>query len=583
MKDKIVGKILILFLLVCSRVAAEVELKITDMEGDAVEHVEVGQHFMLELTEHGTQSIRHPHIEGLDAFEVEHRGTYSTIINNDITVMRKYKLRTTKAGSYSLGPVISEDGKEISSEVIQVSVGVENTANKDPVQQKTPATAALLSLKFDRTEAYVGQKVIASLSFLYGPSVELERLSEPEFNNFTIGSKTGPIEDSKLLNGVNYNLLTWRYELYPTKTGEHVIPASFADYLMPQKRDRFAGLSFFFGSRKVRKRTYSNAARLNIVPLPPYDSPVEAIGTFISYQAQIDPPVAKEGEGIVLRLTLEGDGNLDGISTPILQDMPASCKYYDSKAYKLDKAETGKMGKCFEYIVQVVEGGDFEIPTQEITYFDTKRQIYKTLRTTPLHVTIISLHPSAPKTVDVVVNDEIHEDAESASNSQPEPEQQSDALRSLDKNGAWYALPQRSMSWTWFFLLFALSCCYVGLHAARFLNSYVQDYYGAAFRRNRAFPFAKSQMRRLVRRGQLYTLFLELFAHRLEVPVSSVSNEKIEEVLNKVGFSADEIKEWNIFFTMCAAEVYSGQQTQDDAQVLFNQAKNWLKRLEKVL
>ena len=118
---------------------------------------------------------------------------------------------------------------------------------------------------------------------------------------------------------------------------------------------------------------------LTIEELPAYKGHVDAVGTFKRFDAQINPSVAQEGEGMVLILEIEGDGDLANIPTLPLKNMPQSLKWYDSKQYIKDSHGVhGLPVKCFEYIVQGRAEGSWEIPPQPFTYFDVGKRQYNT-------------------------------------------------------------------------------------------------------------------------------------------------------------------------------------------------------------
>jgi hypothetical protein len=133
---------------------------------------------------------------------------------------------------------------------------------------------------------------------------------------------------------------------------------------------------------------------LEVLPLPAYDIPVTAIGTFNSYKASIAPAVARQAEGITFTLDLEGEGNLEDISFPELEQIPEAFKYYQSKMYMLPTK--GEPIKRFEYILQGLEAGEWEIPAQEFVYFDTSLKRYRRLKTMPQMVKITP-NPTAHK------------------------------------------------------------------------------------------------------------------------------------------------------------------------------------------
>src|SRR5436190_9749937 len=183
--------------------------------------------------------------------------------------------------------------------------------------------------------------------------------------------------------------------MYPTKGGEFLIPAYSADYEIPLKDNHLLGSFFMFmNNRTDRKRVYSNAVKITVDSLPHSNISAQAVGVFDNIHAQITPAVAKEGEGMVLSLEINGNGNMHAITTPVLH-MPSALKYYDSNTTIINDDDNECVKKRFEFIVQGMETGDWEIPEQSFVYFDINKQDYVTLKTSSLSV---SIQPSSHKT-----------------------------------------------------------------------------------------------------------------------------------------------------------------------------------------
>ena len=162
----------------------------------------------------------------------------------------------------------------------------------------------------------------------------------------------------------------------------------------------------FMNVRADRKRVYSNAVKITVDPLPHHHRPVQAVGTFESLYAHITPPVAKEGEGMVFTLELTGNGNMHAIEIPTLE-LPTALKYYDSNTTIINGQNNDECAKKrFEFIVQGMECGDWQIPEQLFVYYDIERQDFVTLRTSSLSV---SIQPSPLKTTKTYYQNDLHE------------------------------------------------------------------------------------------------------------------------------------------------------------------------------
>lgn len=182
-------------------------------------------------------------------------------------------------------------------------------------------------------------------------------------------------------------MYTW--DVYPTQEGNVVIPALGADYSnVPDRDDFFGAFASLLNRATALKRLYSNALTLQVNSLPTHAKDAQAIGTFSSLHASMNPSVAKIGQGMTYTLTLEGDGNFEFVPTPQLVNMPEGCKWYESKKIIPRDKEASKVE--FEYVIQGIKVGDWTIPEQSITYYDTTTHRLAKITSEPIMITILS-------------------------------------------------------------------------------------------------------------------------------------------------------------------------------------------------
>ena len=317
----IVGKIsLCLCTSLCtSLLAGPVELKLHSLEGVPLEQIGVGVPFLIDVTASGRDTRQKPDIAGLEKFEVSQAGMRVFTVNNDTSITFNYKVRIDTPGTYTIGPATMViNGRPVRSKPIQIIVGNEQLIDKDYMKkQQDEIQEAFLKLSIDQDKVYLGQRLKLTLSFFGRPDeAKFDRIEEPHLANFTVAQREGPITSNEIVNGKPYNVLTWHWNVYPTKVGSLVIPACSADFeAISDFQDELSFFSRFFKFQSERKRVYSNAATLQVNPLPAYNQKVHAIGDFKSISAQINPSTAKEGEGMVLLIEVEGDGNLAALET----------------------------------------------------------------------------------------------------------------------------------------------------------------------------------------------------------------------------------------------------------------------------
>ena len=401
---KIVGKICILFFslaVICLDARVSMEIR---TESGVKNQVVVGQPFILDvIIDDVYGSIQAPAIKGLNRFVARQSGSYMSSINGKSTARYSYEVRIDAIGSYLIGPaVVTHQQQEFISNEVRVDVvkDVSVASQKNKSNQATELKA-FLRLMVDTESVVVGQKIGCTLRFYYqDPSLSLYNMSIPGLPGFDIKEVSKLEQGSAEIDGIEYRYAQLRWDMYPTKPGEFIIPAHNADYEIPTKDNHlFAGFFVFVNSRADRKRVYSNALTIKVSSLPYCGHSVQAVGVFERFSAEIKPGMAKEGEGMVLVMEIEGLGNLQAIAVPALK-LPKSLKYYDSNsAIILPKHSDEFPKKRFEFIVQGMESGDCEIPEQLFTYFDIERNTYTTLRTSPLAVSIMPGATSVKKDI----------------------------------------------------------------------------------------------------------------------------------------------------------------------------------------
>lgn len=568
---KIVGNFFIIFFCgIGSFLHAKISLEIRTDNGTA-NSVVVGQPFTLDVViDEVYGSIPNPSIKGLDKFNARQCGAYSSSVNGKATARYSYQISINKIGSYVLGPAtITYQQQELVSNEVRVDVvkdiAVAQTNNQNGIAIAEAKT--FLRLMVSAESVVVGQKIDCMLRFYYqDPSMSLTSIGSPNLVGFDVKEGSPLEQGTAQIDGVDYRYVQWQWEMYPTKPGEFLIPAYSADYEV-QIRDNHFFSGFFMVSRADRKRVYSNAITIKVSPLPHSHIPVHAVGQFERFSAEIKPGVAKEGEGMVLALEIEGNGNLPAIAIPILQ-MPESLKYYDSNSTIITPKYHDELPKKrFEFVVQGMKAGYCEIPEQLFTYFDTDMHRYVTLRTTPLAVSIMPGVISAKKEVVAPVLPSEESVAIAVE----------EAIADINTVGLWYPVSERrSLPWWLFQLLLLLPCFYIGY-------PFVLDKFvlltgkSARLLRWRAFKQARKQIEQAIIDNddqKLYAIFMQLF--------HDLGKDDLPSDLSFDALAKEEVLAKEVFFERIIHAAY-GKSDNKNSDELCRMAKQWLERLEKII
>lgn len=579
-----VGKLFLLMFILfgVGAQAADLKLRIVDQNNMLLKEATAGYPCKIEITVSDVSgSLPHIAIPGIEQFHMFGREVQRRSVNGVNTVTHRYTVRTDKPGVFELGPVTIEvDGKSLVSNKISLRVvGGPAPAPRHaaPSVVRDEEIDIFARLTLDTSRAVVGEKVGATLRvYVYGAEVNVHAIIKPDCASCTMTGYSEPVSGRETIKGKQYGFLEWTWDLYPTAPGNIVVPAYGVEYDAPKahiQRTNHGFLSSFFNSFE-RKRIYSNAANITVSPLPETTKTVQGIGEFKSFVAHIKPGSVKQGEGAVLTLELEGHGTIQG-DIPELFGMPASLKWYASKWYTQEAHDADAMPKrCFEYIVQGMEAGDWSIPAQLFFYYDTRTRTYKTLETAGVTMTVT---PQDKKNL-------LNQQQGQGTHAQAEEASDVSGLAPLDTSDVWYPVRTRMLSWWLFFALIMLPVVVFGRTTIHSYVTRLRALHAPEYTRKHAYAIARAALRDArtqEKASAIYPLFLELFAARAGISVFHLTHDVIDTMLKNAGLSAAELDAWHDYWDRAAQASYMSNNTDaSDAQRLFEESNAWLMRLE---
>lgn len=569
--ERILGKIIITFLLMLSiKAQAYITLEVTSFDGRMIKQVSAGEPFIVKVSTDEVDRVHDIQINGLQGVAAQKTGLSLITINGKKTAQVTYQVYVEKPGSYTFGPATMPDSTSQSESVV-LKINAERVTHAADVKKEADAgkSNVLLRLSVDTNTAVVGQKITTVLRayFPEGEDISIDQIISNDPATIATTEKVGPKKGEENIAGKNYVSLEWEWEMYPKQAGELVVPAYFVDYAkaLPVQQG-FGSLAMFFGPRYERKRAYSNALSIQVRPLPESPRPVSAVGSFVSYRAHIKPSVAKKYEGMVLTLTVEGEGNMIHINEPELTGLSDAFKYYFSKSF-ITPGSFGQQ-KSFEYIVQGMQEGEWEIPPQVFSFYDVESRSYKTLESGALLVTVLpgqaaAAVPSAPSERRVQEAD--------ANISIPLMKTTTDVVQPTEG-----ALP-----FDWF--LFLLSVPLAVFAIVKFAQSaWLAQKISPHYIKRRAFVYAHKDLARAYRRHDvrsIYAVYTTLIQRRTGVE----EDRPIDKMVEASAWPDTKKKAWRIFHEKIAQAAYAASSDTKDVVRLFHEAEQWLKDLEGII
>ncbi len=233
----------------------------------------------------------------------------------------------------------------------------------------------------DKTEVYVGEQVMLSLTIYSRVDLaSVDTVTMPKFEGFWTQDIQSPAQlspEQKSIDGVPYRAYVLRQKaMFPMKAGETNIESAEADI----------NTGFLFAGRRVHRK--SNTIKLKVKALPGNGATAN-VGRWRLSAAATQTEVTL-GDPIQVKVTLEGQGNLQNVQVPVLQ-APAGLKKFDPQTTdKPTVARNGQVGgtRTVEYVMVPQQTGTFVIPGLALQYFDPETKHLEEASTPNITVTV---------------------------------------------------------------------------------------------------------------------------------------------------------------------------------------------------
>lgn len=371
--------------------------------------VSSGNPVYLYLTFYGGQNIDAPEIS-VDGLRVNYVGpsTEVTVVNGRMSqsISHRYMIIPNKSGNYTIGPFTAVyNGKEYETNRVILNVTDKPSLGQVPAKDiGQPITAqaqaqsaigdnAFLTIDIAKRLVYINEIVPVTIK-LYVNRLGMRDIQYPEYSHegFSGGEFEEPQRYQEIFNGVSYDVLTFKQDLFGIKEGDYILgPAKLkCNILVKQNRQRritsIFDDDFFssaFGYQTNPAEFESKKVPVTILPFPAENRPVDfkgAVGNF-DMTAETKPEKVKVGDPIALKVTITGEGNLDTVTMPNLISSD-NFKTYEPQVTK----NPGK--KIYEQILIPKTSNIKAVPVISFSFFDPKTAKYRTVQAGPFPVEV---------------------------------------------------------------------------------------------------------------------------------------------------------------------------------------------------
>ena len=601
-----IGKWIFLFLLLCTTGLTARANEIS-FKASAPQSVVMGEQFRLTYVINAEgKDLR---VQEMPDFEVlmgpSQSTSYSTSWVNgkstsETTVSYTYILMPKKEGTFTIAPAtIKVKDATYTSNGLSIKVLPPDKSGKTTAERAQSSSATISDDDFfvrmivSKRDVYEQEGFLVTFKLYAARPCGINGVKFPEFEGFMAQEIDLPnkqwVQDR--YKDRNYFTVDLRQVvLYPQRTGELTIGKGTYDAVIrvstPQKA-RSIFDDFFDSYREVNKQLVSSPVTVHVKPLPSSGKPASFSGAVGSYsmKASISADHVKANDAVTVNVVLSGNGNIKLAKNPEVA-FPNDFEIYDPKVDTQTKTTTSGVSgtKTIEYMAIPRYAGDFEIPSVEFSYFDTKSASYKTLKSD-----VFKLH--------VEKGEEGTASAPMVSNfaNKESVKYLGQDIRFLKTKGIHFS-PKREEV---FFgtVLYAMSYLVPLVLFVAFVLAYrKQIKENADLARVRTKKANKTAVKRLKNAGKLLQAqkkeeFYEevtralwgYLSDKLNIPLSNLTKDNVEAELSKYGVDAQLTADFMAILNTCEFARYAPSQASDAMDKLYAQTVDAIGKMENTI
>ena len=386
--------------------------------------VAVGEVFQVDfsLNTNGKNFVP-PSLSDFTVYSGPNQSTSMSIVNGSMSqsITLSYYLAAKKEGTFTIGAAsINVGGNTIQSNTLTIEVSKGNPQQGQQQQQsqqggnqnqqtaqQANAENLFARTSVNKTKVYAGEQITITHKVYTRMNLKgFQDVKFPSYNGFwsqEVPHNAQYEVSQENVDGVNYSVVEIKKAyLFPQRSGKIEIEPLEIQCVVREKTgkrsdpfEQFFGHDPFFGGfdayKDVLYNVKSNAVTIDVMPLPEANKPTDfpgAVGNF-SMSASIDKDKVKANEGINLKITISGKGNLKLIDAPKM-NFPDEFETYDPKTNEnISVAQGGVTGsKTFEYLIIPRHEGIYKIQPNNFHYFDVEKKNYVSLPAKEFTVTV---------------------------------------------------------------------------------------------------------------------------------------------------------------------------------------------------
>ena len=598
-------KIILLFIGIITTIGVMADEKIS-FTADAPEVVVSGDQFRLTFTINSQKirDFRAPNIQDFEVLMGPSRSQQSStqIINGQVTstssITFTYILMADKEGTYTIpGATVMVNGNTHTSNSVKIKVlppdqdagqGNKSSSRNQVAGSKITDKELFITATASKTNVYEQEAFL--LTYKVYTQVNLTNLhgDTPDLKGFHTQEVELPRQKTFSLehyNGKNYSTTIWQqFVLFPQQSGKLEIPSITFDATVAQmvaSADPFD--AFFNGGSNyvnINKKLVTPKITINVKELPE-GKPANfsgGVGEF-TLSSSISTQELKTNDAVTIKLVISGSGNMKLINTPEV-GFPQDFEIYDPKVdNKFNLTRDGLAGsKVIEYLAIPRHAGDYTIPPIELSYFDLKSQSYKTLKTEPYSLKVAKGEGNSDQ---VVANFTNKEDLKVLGKD----------IRYI-KTGKTYLQPKDNYFfgtigyYLWYIIPLVLFIIFMVIYR----KQAIENANVAKVRTKKANKVATKRMKnagKLLAEKKQEAFYDEVLkalwgyiSDKLNIPVSQLSKDNIEEKLNEYGVTSELVTDFINTLNECEFARYAPGNQNEAMDKVYASALDVISKME---
>jgi len=308
------------------------------------------------------------------------------IINGQITSETQWKLTLLpKSEGYLVIPPISYGNKRTKAITIKVT-----KASKSSSQQSSQLI--FLDASTDKKEVYVQEQILFYLRVYQRSQLANASLSKPDIENTVIESLGEGRSYTAQHNGYTYDVIEYRFAIYPQKSGKLIIPPSVLSGSIAGSSQRFRFDPFGNAGKPIRRK--SQEVSVVVKPIPtsyPKDVPwLPAHNLSLEETWSPSPPVFSVGEPVTRTVTLNATGVASSLLPPLPIPTNNDIKVYPDQPSNHSIAGAGGIlsERTESYAIIPTRGGNIQLPALNVHWWNTNTDVLEVASIEARHINV---------------------------------------------------------------------------------------------------------------------------------------------------------------------------------------------------